>query len=112
MSGSASEADPMARLADRMARSFSRTWDAPASLQVKAGELAACLELRNLPGVRVCADALPWALAAGLVRPQLVVSSGLVALLDDEEPLLRARKVRVPLGGCSRLGAFFSDKLL
>jgi beta-lactamase regulating signal transducer with metallopeptidase domain len=62
-----------------------RTWDAPARLQVKAGELAACIGLRNLPAVRVCADALPWAFAAGLVRPQLVVSSGLVALLDDEE---------------------------
>ncbi len=62
-----------------------RTWEAPARLRAKVRDLAVSTGLRNRTGVRVCADIRPWALATGLVHPQLVLSSGLVALLDEEE---------------------------
>ncbi len=41
--------------------------------------------LQRAPRMRVAHRARPWALAAGLLRPTLVISSGLVALLDTEE---------------------------
>ena len=62
-----------------------RTWDAPAWLQAQVAEVGGRVGLRRPPAVRVAADARPWALVAGLFRPHLVVSSGLVALLDREE---------------------------
>ncbi|HEX8598642.1 MAG TPA: M56 family metallopeptidase [Chloroflexia bacterium] len=66
-----------------------RSWEAPSHLLERVRRLACGTDLRmslsRVPGVRVCADTEPWALAAGLLRPQLVVSSGLLAFLDDEE---------------------------
>src|SRR5207253_3162370 len=35
--------------------------------------------------VHISADARPWAFVAGVLNPHLVISSGLVALLDKEE---------------------------
>lgn len=62
-----------------------RTWEAPRWLQHKVVALVPDTRLRKAPIVRVAADARPWALVAGLIQPHLVVSSGLVALLDGEE---------------------------
>lgn len=63
------------------------TWEAPAGLQLRVRQLAVSSGVRPacVPAARVCVDARPWALVAGLVRPRLVVSSGLLALLDEEE---------------------------
>jgi beta-lactamase regulating signal transducer with metallopeptidase domain len=62
-----------------------RTWDAPAQLQAKVLDLTASTGLRSVPTLRVAADARPWALVAGLFRPRVVLSSGLLSLLDEEE---------------------------
>jgi beta-lactamase regulating signal transducer with metallopeptidase domain len=62
-----------------------RTWEAPAHLQERVHDLAQSSGMQRVPGARVCADMQPWALVTGLIRPQVVVSSGLVALLDEEE---------------------------
>lgn len=62
-----------------------RAWEAPIWLQTKVTLLASEMRLRNAPGVRVVAAQRPYAFVAGLFRPCVVVSSGLVALLDDEE---------------------------
>ncbi len=62
-----------------------RTWSAPAWLQAQVAEQANELGLRQPPQVLVAADARPWALAAGFFPPYLIVSSGLVGLLDNEE---------------------------
>lgn len=62
-----------------------RTWDAPPWLQDKVLALVPGMGLRKAPKVRVAADTRPWALVAGLFKPHLVVSSGLAALLDEEE---------------------------
>lgn len=62
----------------------STTWEPPLWLLDAVDDLAS--ELRApLPVVRVSPDARPWALTAGVVRPYLVVSSGLLSLLDREE---------------------------
>jgi hypothetical protein len=62
-----------------------RTWGAPANLRERVHRLAHNTGMQSVPGARVCADMQPWALVTGLIRPQIVVSSGLVALLDEEE---------------------------
>src|SRR5438477_1940053 len=62
-----------------------RTWEAPEWLQGRVAEVAASVGITKPPHVRVAADPQPWALVAGPVQPHLVVSSGLVALLDAEE---------------------------
>jgi Zn-dependent protease with chaperone function len=62
-----------------------RTWEAPAHLQERVNRLAQSTGMQGVPGARVCADIQTWALVTGLIRPRLVVSSGLVALLDEEE---------------------------
>ena len=62
-----------------------RTWRAPAHLQSRLRGLARSLGMTGSVSLRISLDSRPWALAAGLSRPQIVVSSGLVALLDDEE---------------------------
>lgn len=64
------------------------TWEAPTWLQAKVDTLldgADVRRVRKSPSVRVAADGRPWALVTGLFRPRLVVSSGLVAMLDGEE---------------------------
>ncbi len=62
-----------------------KTWDAPTWLQDRVAKLTPDAKLQRPPRVRVAADAQPWALVAGIVRPHLVISSGLVVLLDEEE---------------------------
>ncbi len=61
------------------------TWQAPAWLETRIAQLVAGTGLRYAPRARVAADPRPWALVAGVFKPHLVVSSGLVALLDSEE---------------------------
>lgn len=63
----------------------SRTWEAPDWLQARVTFLVGVIGLRTAPAVEVCADGKPWALVAGIFRPHLVLSSGLVAILDGEE---------------------------
>lgn len=62
-----------------------RTWEAPFWLLDRVEVLAADIGLKRPPTVSVAVDSAPWALVTGLFRPCLVVSSRLVALLDDEE---------------------------
>lgn len=62
-----------------------RTWRGPMWLEARVSALTTDLGLRRAPSVRVAADSRPWALAAGLFKPHLVVSSGLVGLLDHGE---------------------------
>lgn len=62
-----------------------RTWQAPGWLEVRVFEVATDAGLRRTLNVRVAADSRPWALVAGFIKPHLVVSSGLVGLLDQEE---------------------------
>ncbi|MEO6457940.1 MAG: M56 family metallopeptidase, partial [Chloroflexia bacterium] len=62
-----------------------RTWDTPAWLQDTIATLAAETGLKRVPRSRVAVDERPWALVASPFRPRLVVSSGLIALLDKEE---------------------------
>ena len=62
-----------------------RTWPAPAWLEAQVGVCAPQAGAPPVPRVRVAADAHPWAWVAGLLRPHLVVSSGLLALLDAAE---------------------------
>ncbi len=62
-----------------------RTWEAPKWLQDRVAEVAASVGMTKPPRVRVAADSRPWALVAGPLRPHLVVSSGLIVLLDAEE---------------------------
>lgn len=61
------------------------TWQGPEWLQFRVVVLSADTGLRCAPRLRVAADPRPWALAAGLFKPHVVVSSGLVGLLDREE---------------------------
>ncbi len=61
------------------------TWQAPVWLQSRVATLAAQAGLRGRPDVRVSLDARPWALVTGLLRPCVVISSGLASLLDREE---------------------------
>lgn len=61
------------------------TWEAPEWLGKRVIEIAHNTGLTHAPRTRVSADPRPWALVAGLYKPYLVVSSGLVGLLDGEE---------------------------
>jgi len=61
------------------------TWDAPAWLLTKVSGFAADLGLRRAPRVLVRPNVHPGALVAGLFRPSLVVSTGLLTLLDEDE---------------------------
>lgn len=62
-----------------------RTWPAPPWLVTEIRQCLPLAGLRRLPAARVAADARPWALVAGLLQPCVVLSSGLVGLLDREE---------------------------
>ena len=62
-----------------------RTWPAPAALVARVGLQADTLGLRRAPQVRIAADARSWALVAHPLRPTLVLSRGLLTLLDAEE---------------------------
>ncbi len=62
-----------------------RTWQAPDWLEARVANLSCGMGLDRAPSARVAADPQPWALVAGLFKPHLVVSSGLVGLLDREE---------------------------
>lgn len=62
-----------------------RTWDAPGWLKAKVAGLATETGLRYPPRARVVVDPQPWALVAGILQPHLVVSTGIVSLLDEEE---------------------------
>lgn len=62
-----------------------RTWEAPDWLQNSTNQLVIRAGLRHLPQIRVSNDERPWALTTGIVRPCLVVSKGLITLLDAEE---------------------------
>lgn len=61
------------------------TWAAPEWLESRVAVLSVGIGLDRPPASRVAADPRAWALVAGLFHPHLVVSSGLVALLDREE---------------------------
>lgn len=65
------------------------TWEAPAWLEERVANLVSDMALGRdklkAPGVRVTADPRPSALVTGLFRPYIIVSSGLIGMLDDEE---------------------------
>ena len=61
------------------------TWPAPAWLQAQVVAGAPQAGAPPLPRVRVAADVRPWAWVADPLRPHLVVSSGLLALLEAGE---------------------------
>jgi Zn-dependent protease with chaperone function len=49
------------------------------------GEAASALDVRKVPIVYVYADPNPWAVTLGINHPFVVISSGMVKLLDDDE---------------------------
>jgi Zn-dependent protease with chaperone function len=50
-----------------------------------AASAASTLDIADLPPIYVMADPVPWAMTIGLDAPFVVVSSGMVTLLDDDE---------------------------
>ena len=64
---------------------YPRSWLASAGFQARVRCCAAAVGVRRAPKVRVTVDLGPWALVTGLLRPQVVLSTGLLALLDAEE---------------------------
>jgi Zn-dependent protease with chaperone function len=49
------------------------------------GEAASSLDVRKVPDVYVYADPRPWARTMGINHPFIVMSSGIVKMLDDDE---------------------------
>jgi Zn-dependent protease with chaperone function len=49
------------------------------------GEAASSLDVRDVPDVYVYADPRPWARTMGINHPFIVLSSGIVKMLDDDE---------------------------
>jgi Zn-dependent protease with chaperone function len=49
------------------------------------GEAASSLDVRDVPDVYVYADPQPWARTMGINHPFIVLSSGIVKMLDDDE---------------------------
>ena len=49
------------------------------------GEAASALDVREVPDVYVYADPRPWARTMGINHPFIVMSSGIVKMLDDDE---------------------------
>ncbi len=64
---------------------YRRTWAAPAGVQTTVPRLAAEIGLRRPPPVQLILDARPRAFVTGLRRPHLLLSSGLLAILDTAE---------------------------
>jgi hypothetical protein len=62
-----------------------RTWAGSPALAARVQVQARTVGLRRVPPVRVATDGRPWALVAHPLRPALVLSTGLLALLDTEE---------------------------
>ncbi|HMA35411.1 MAG TPA: M56 family metallopeptidase [Chloroflexia bacterium] len=62
-----------------------RTWAGSPALAARVQVQARTLGLQRVPQVRIAPDGRPWALVAHPLRPTLVLSTGLLALLDVEE---------------------------